>query len=542
VLLYSRPHPELFGSYNKSYGASASHFELANSAKNIVDLLAPFVVGSPPNVLEIGCGQGLYLQYVKSVLPDARCTGVDGSDVAIEQCAAAYADTDWACDTLDAFVADHDEQFGDRRYALILDKCGTTAIKDEALAETFLKGLLGLLDESGLYVYLGSKSFYDGKLRPRQYDKWTTDWRGLAASIFPYGRDLSDTGYYRHVYSRQPLLLGTELQVPPRRALGTPAPAPMTAPPKPAPKPAERSEDFPTFLRLLSRLSIEVPELVKWDDRAHYFEDVLDALPAPKFTVLESLAADGPFVALRHDCDNSLQNALAMARAEHLRGVRSTYYLLHPDGFVAQSNYYGSIVDGRLVPHPDLVAAAKYLGDLGHEVGLHNDFITLGLYLKRQPADLLREQLDFWRGHGVEMQGTASHGGALCGEHGFINYQLFSDFEREKVAEKYRSAEVTRDGFTIRKHAVSVAELGLRYEAYLAPRSGSLSDSSSQWALAMQAGTVKPANLAELRTALAGLAATERLQALLHPCHWLALVCGNVRAASAVAARFRASG
>lgn len=65
-------------------------------------------------------------------------------------------------------------------------------------------------------------------------------------------------------------------------------------------------------------------------------------------------------VLLRHDIDNSLHNALEMARCEKELGVKATYFVqLHCDDYPA-----GSAEGVRII---------RELRDLGHEIGLHYD-------------------------------------------------------------------------------------------------------------------------------------------------------------------------
>ena len=58
---------------------------------------------------------------------------------------------------------------------------------------------------------------------------------------------------------------------------------------------------------------------------------------------------------LRHDVDHSLRNALAMAKIEHDLGIRSSYFLLHPDGLVNRKNYFGQIVNNKMEIFPWLL-------------------------------------------------------------------------------------------------------------------------------------------------------------------------------------------
>jgi hypothetical protein len=307
-----------------------------------------------------------------------------------------------------------------------------------------------------------------------------------------------------------------------------------------------QGEEAGHLLRSLRGAHLEVVELLKWDNQIQYCAELLEAMPGPKIPVVESLGRVGPFIALRHDVDHSLQNALAMARTEYLRGHRATYYLLPPDGFNTNVNYFGWLDGRKLVFRSDLIDAAKYLVELGHEVALHNDVITLALYLRRNPVELLREQLDFFRQRGVPVHGTSSHGSSLCAPHGYINSQIFRGLSRNPPPVKYAATEAVKDGFVVGKQAVTLAELGLRYEAEYAPRDSAFSDSKGLFSLQRRSGAVLKATQGVETNAILTALKEEceggaRIQVLVHPCHWLPLVCGNRAIAQRVTRRYVAS-
>ncbi|WP_051694108.1 formyltransferase family protein [Desulfohalovibrio reitneri] len=67
-----------------------------------------------------------------------------------------------------------------------------------------------------------------------------------------------------------------------------------------------------------------------------------------------------PVVFLRHDVDKSVARALEMARMEHERGVRATYFLL------TRGAFYNLL-------EPETAAMVRGIAELGHGVGLHFD-------------------------------------------------------------------------------------------------------------------------------------------------------------------------
>jgi hypothetical protein len=93
-------------------------------------------------------------------------------------------------------------------------------------------------------------------------------------------------------------------------------------------------------------------------DLAHYHE-LLDGAEAGgyRFATFDAEPQSGEVI-LRHDVDLSLEAALELARLEHERGARATYFLMPESGF-----YNLESEQGR--------DALRELRDLGHAVGLH---------------------------------------------------------------------------------------------------------------------------------------------------------------------------
>lgn len=80
---------------------------------------------------------------------------------------------------------------------------------------------------------------------------------------------------------------------------------------------------------------------------------------------------------LRHDCDNDLVAAAALARIEHEMGVRSTFFVM------TRSALYNV-----LAPRP--AALVREIVALGHRIGLHFDEKPY----EGQSAGIIRDQVD----------------------------------------------------------------------------------------------------------------------------------------------------
>lgn len=283
----------------------------------------------------------------------------------------------------------------------------------------------------------------------------------------------------------------------------------------------------------LTDVPANVTESIFWTDGTRYVEEFLPRFGLPFYPLVETLDLREPHVALRHDVTWSLENAMAMAALEQQLGVRSTYFLLHPDGGQNRHNYFGHVEGGQLVIHPRLFDAALRLIDQGHEVGLNNDLITLAVTTRRQPQEFLEQIVEAFAQRGVALAGSVSHGSRLCAELGYFNYQIFRELKEVPAAaahrndlEKFARATVEFNGHSVKKFQLRMADYGLRYEANFLPWDVYVSDSSARWSV--WAGIDKtvcekfaPPKLAN-QALDAALAKHESpvVQCLVHACHW----------------------
>ncbi len=218
-------------------------------------------------------------------------------------------------------------------------------------------------------------------------------------------------------------------------------------------------------------------------------------------------------VALRHDVDHDLDLALELAFFEQQHGARASYYLLHTAGYWQD---------------PRLIDKCLQLQDLGHEVGLHFNFLTEWLAARVQNiGTALREIIAPLKEAGVKIHGVSTHGDPACYEKGFINYWCFSELRPEdpRTTERDRNAEgildsgatrridypnahsLTRsDGSKLDLWSVSLRDAGFDYEALHIPFDRYYSDSGGHWRY-----TGDPLE----QTCDEG-----RIQVLMHPVHW----------------------
>lgn len=193
-------------------------------------------------------------------------------------------------------------------------------------------------------------------------------------------------------------------------------------------------------------------------------------------------------IALRHDVDHDLDFALEMSYWEHQQGIRSTYFLLHT------ADYWND---------PRLFEKALQIQDFGHEIGLHVNILTSWFRGQTDNAsDSLRSLLESLREAGLRITGMSAHGDRCCYEHQFINYWIFkelrpdnpADVEFEKspegimVESKHQQITYPESGRLVRDDgnhfdlwSVSMAELGLQYDAIHIPHQHYFSDTGGAW-------------------------------------------------------------
>jgi hypothetical protein len=171
-----------------------------------------------------------------------------------------------------------------------------------------------------------------------------------------------------------------------------------------------------------------------------------------------SASAERVVVGLRHDVDLRLANALDMARLERLHGLPATYFVLHT------APYYGSVKRGEAKHDPDLIHNLRLLQDLGHEVGWHNDLVTLQYVYNIEPRTYLTQELAWLRGHGINVRGSASHGSYWCHSLGFHNNYFFADLE--EAAPSRPNADTIEAPGRPKVIKGTLAEFDFEYEAY----------------------------------------------------------------------------
>jgi hypothetical protein len=225
--------------------------------------------------------------------------------------------------------------------------------------------------------------------------------------------------------------------------------------------------------------------LFPWTERRFTYAEYgrfLDRLGGREVVPLREFARGAGDLALRHDVDSRLDSALRLARLEHDRGLRATYFVLHT------APYWS---DDDLVPH------VRSLQDLGHEIGFHNDLVTIERVHGGDARAALEDALARLREAGIEVTGSAAHGSPWCHRLGYHNNYVYTGWDEPQPG--FPSRDV--------REKLDPAEFGLEYEAYHVPHDVYFSDSSF-----VDGRRAHPADL-EMQP-------EQRTIVLVHPCHW----------------------
>jgi len=121
-------------------------------------------------------------------------------------------------------------------------------------------------------------------------------------------------------------------------------------------------------------------------------------------------------VSLRHDVDRDMDGAIRLAYRENKYGIKATYFIL------STAKYYGSTSYRSFKRNDELIYFLKKIQDsFGHEIGFHNDLVTLQVVYGMDPRKFLKNELNWLRSNGISIYGTAAHGSPFCYIYHYLN-------------------------------------------------------------------------------------------------------------------------
>lgn len=129
-----------------------------------------------------------------------------------------------------------------------------------------------------------------------------------------------------------------------------------------------------------------------------------------------TVAKNKVVISLRHDVDRNMNGAIRMAYREKKYGLKATYFIL------PTAKFYGSTGYKSFKRNDKVIYYLRKLQDaFGHEVGFHNDLVTLQLVYGLDPKKFLKDELKWLRDNGISISGTSAHGSQFCYIYHYLN-------------------------------------------------------------------------------------------------------------------------
>ncbi len=156
---------------------------------------------------------------------------------------------------------------------------------------------------------------------------------------------------------------------------------------------------------------------------------------------LQKKDIDKRYVILRHDLDRHMEGVLEMAGIENNMNIKSTYFPLHTSPYFDYSTKFFDLW--------------KKVKELGHEIGIHNDFLWEYIINKKRKISLnkiIEKPIKRFRLNGFNIYGTSSHG----------NSELFSKYNLRNFDVFKECGEINNYLF----NQLSFKDYELEYEAY----------------------------------------------------------------------------
>ena len=94
-------------------------------------------------------------------------------------------------------------------------------------------------------------------------------------------------------------------------------------------------------------------------------------------------------IGLRHDIDSHPFKALELAKIEYELGIRSTFFDLH------SADYYGTYNNTQVHRYQKIFKLFQNINRMGHEIGVHNDLITLMLDHQIEPVMFQKSEIEY---------------------------------------------------------------------------------------------------------------------------------------------------
>lgn len=205
-------------------------------------------------------------------------------------------------------------------------------------------------------------------------------------------------------------------------------------------------------------------------------------VPLNEFT--ETINPGKIVIGLRHDVDLDLHKAYNLSVVENNVGVRSSFFILHTADYYLDDPSKITVHNESIIP-----VLQEMQNNFHHEIGWHNDLVTLQLVYGVDPILFLDQELDWLRSNGLNITGTASHGSSWCYNYKYLNYYFFEDFKNPVTGQFVNNdSAFVMDKWISIKHG-RLNDFGLDYEAYFLDNNKYYSDAliidGKRWSIDM---------------------------------------------------------
>lgn len=209
-----------------------------------------------------------------------------------------------------------------------------------------------------------------------------------------------------------------------------------------------------------------MPGIIKLEsDKSNTYIDFVSklSLNATRCQFKDYNGLNGRTVIVRHDVDNDLNKALLLAKEEYLAGIKSTYFLLHTAPYFKYS--------------PKFIRKCCIIQDFGHDLGFHNNVITVWASRKKSLNKIINKPLNYLRNNGIKIVGTSAHGVPACYKKGYYNYEIWKEFDPNKNEGRIKSKSKLSSLY----RSKSLSDYGLTYDANFIDYQFYLDDAGGTW-------------------------------------------------------------
>ncbi|MEI6048928.1 MAG: hypothetical protein WCS03_08530 [Bacteroidota bacterium] len=193
------------------------------------------------------------------------------------------------------------------------------------------------------------------------------------------------------------------------------------------------------------RVRNPVFNLLNFDNFLSYLSSSDHFLIVPLKDFKNTKSDDKVVISLRYDIDENINGAMKIAYRENKYGIKSTFFVLHT------ASYYGVTLHGDFKRNENIIYYIKKIQDsFGHEIGFHNDLVTLQLVYGISPKEYLKNELAYLRENDIHIWGTTYHGSGYCYIYKYYNAYFWKEYpdngwNYEYLTKGYRTIQIEKD-------------------------------------------------------------------------------------------------